>query len=1462
MKTNLVRSSLIALSVLLLIAAGNGTERQKNEKNRDVTRIVGQPSHGDTRKALSVQKPSVSEESQAGPKFDMRRIGHEVNILKKISEERKIMERMQQSHTNAEREPAVREAVGAQHLDKVKIFGKPTRFFQAPFVQRKANSPATSQSLASNVLINGKPRDTVYVGDPITLSFSFAPNYFSATVNIYIDADSNGVISAGDILLGGNALMLDNDENDDDQATGTYKLTFNNNDDLNRIAATLLFEVNDYASVSSAMLTVRQKPTSSIVFGTMNPPIPYLVCYVPASPSGFYVFTDSAGKFSFYIDRQVTTQLTLHPFDFTGMTNGYVPPQSNSLSITSDTTKVDITFLAATSFIEGYVKDQTGGAIKNAYVEADGNDFYIETTTDTTGYYKVGVKPGSWYMYLNISWTADYLRSTSSTPTIVVSSNATVRRDFSFVKANSTISGKIVLNASGIGGIRIYASTDSIYNNVVSSADGKYSMPVYKPSTGTKLYYVEPNFYVNGYFVTVPTQSGIQPGATNVNFEIKKIAGGLKGRITDINTGTPIPNATISVSGPTYVSRMSNDSGFYYMSLQDGMYSISVNANSYYYYAESNIGIAGSVVTKNISLLRSGSFSGTVKDGEGNSLTNASIYSVDSTGYTTGYGYPDNSGKYTVSSLKTSKYRAYASLNGYIPQWYNKVSVMDSAAFFQVTDGYDTPNINFVLSRGGTISGKVVDKLGKPIAGIEIEVIDTSYNYRAYTTTNDSGFYTAGGLVTGKYYVGSYSSLYLEQWYQGASTPFTATKITVVTNQNTANINFTLSSGASISGMVKTKSNVAIGNANIFVLDSALYSSTYAYSNDSGYYYIPKLGSGKKYYVVAYASGYALRWYNNVSSPDSATPIVLLEEESRKNINFNLPLASTISGKVFDDAGKPISYANVYVEDIAGTSYFYGSTDQEGNYSVSSLSGGKYYVRANDYSHLEQWFDHRVTRQQADKVTVVEESVTSNINFNLQKAAGLSGTVVDDSSGLAISYIYVNATRKSDGSQYTTSTNLDGSYYFPLSAGSYIVRAFDYSSSYVPQYYAPPGGTAFRANAKEVTVVEGQSPRVADFRLQKRKDFYAFTSEKLGMTMTNFGSLSFWADSTLPRGRWPLPSSPNYLFDGNIWVGGKISDVTYVSGGQYGSKYDEWSPLWNYTAKSNSDSQRVETVFSDIDGYSGSSIRNLVVRQTGYSWKNADYAIYQYTILYQPALTYTLPSIQNAYVGFFVDFDIVQGGAADKVGIDKSNNLIYMFNSATPNGVNMGVRLLSGPKARLTWWNIKSDPQNDTLRYEKMTKDTSTAIPNVADDYRVFVSAGPFATVKPGDSISVSIAIVAGNGAAGIIAASKEALAKYVLVGVQERTIETVPKEFALDQNYPNPFNPSTTIAFDIPSQSFVSLRVYNILGQEVAALVDEIRPAGRYYERWNANNAASGIYFYNIRAGSFTQTRKMMFLK
>lgn len=89
-----------------------------------------------------------------------------------------------------------------------------------------------------------------------------------------------------------------------------------------------------------------------------------------------------------------------------------------------------------------------------------------------------------------------------------------------------------------------------------------------------------------------------------------------------------------------------------------------------------------------------------------------------------------------------------------------------------------------------------------------------------------------------------------------------------------------------------------------------------------------------------------------------------------------------------------------------------------------------------------------------------------------------------------------------------------------------------------------------------------------------------------------------------------------------------------------------------------------------------------------------------------------------------------------------------------------------------------------------------------------------------------------------------------------------IPTTYSLDQNYPNPFNPSTTIRFAIPGDEKVSLKIYNVLGQQVSELLNQEMKAGSYEYKFNATNLSSGIYFYTINAGTYTATRKMIYLK
>jgi hypothetical protein len=106
-----------------------------------------------------------------------------------------------------------------------------------------------------------------------------------------------------------------------------------------------------------------------------------------------------------------------------------------------------------------------------------------------------------------------------------------------------------------------------------------------------------------------------------------------------------------------------------------------------------------------------------------------------------------------------------------------------------------------------------------------------------------------------------------------------------------------------------------------------------------------------------------------------------------------------------------------------------------------------------------------------------------------------------------------------------------------------------------------------------------------------------------------------------------------------------------------------------------------------------------------------------------------------------------------------------------------------------------------------------------------------------------------------------EAIFYSMLTDVEDEQ-NLMPSEFYLAQNYPNPFNPSTSIKYQVSSISDVSLKVYDLLGREVATLVNEEKPAGTYEITFDASGLSSGVYYYKLQADTFIETKKMILVK
>jgi hypothetical protein len=154
-------------------------------------------------------------------------------------------------------------------------------------------------------------------------------------------------------------------------------------------------------------------------------------------------------------------------------------------------------------------------------------------------------------------------------------------------------------------------------------------------------------------------------------------------------------------------------------------------------------------------------------------------------------------------------------------------------------------------------------------------------------------------------------------------------------------------------------------------------------------------------------------------------------------------------------------------------------------------------------------------------------------------------------------------------------------------------------------------------------------------------------------------------------------------------------------------------------------------------------------------------------------------------------------------------------------------------------------------------------------DYTMLMNLGPL-TLPQGDTIEIAAALVISQGANRLesvtllkndVAWVRDFYLAGGIVGVGEGG-DALPKSFGLLQNYPNPFNPTTSIEYALPRGGHVALKVYNVLGGEVATLVDGEQGAGTFKTTWDASGLPSGVYFYRLTAGEHVQTRKMVLMK
>lgn len=271
------------------------------------------------------------------------------------------------------------------------------------------------------------------------------------------------------------------------------------------------------------------------------------------------------------------------------------------------------------------------------------------------------------------------------------------------------------------------------------------------------------------------------------------------------------------------------------------------------------------------------------------------------------------------------------------------------------------------------------------------------------------------------------------------------------------------------------------------------------------------------------------------------------------------------------------------------------------------------------------------------------------------------------------------------------------------------------------------------------------------------------------------------------------------------------------------------------------------------------------VRTAVLGWLNQKYFIVRFTVIADSAGLGTLHfgGIVVPRVGKIYGGETVKYSAANKTA--------YFFRVGDSPLSYWGVRAL-GPQATgvrsMDWDDYSADPDadaaTDSMRYAMTTYTGFDAEVVAGSNGSVYsVNAGSKTFTAKGDSAVLYYAVAYAATEADMFTAMTAAAAKYAaFVTSVRRTESPAPAAFSLGNNYPNPFNPSTQISFSVAQSSDVRLSVTDALGREVSVVVDRRMEPGQYVASFNAANLSAGIYYSTMRAGRFSETRKMLLVK
>jgi hypothetical protein len=763
----------------------------------------------------------------------------------------------------------------------------------------------------------------------------------------------------------------------------------------------------------------------------------------------------------------------------------------------------------------------------------------------------------------------------------------------------SSISGH-VYDADGV--TPLYDAIISVYNydfgyyisGATSGSDGRYTVTGLPDGE----YRVQAQYtdYISEYYQSTYDQKQAAPVSVtvpddtpNIDFTLE-VGGSISGHVYEADGTIPIRGAQVyaGLVGGRYgrLAITGSDGSYTIRGLPDGKYRVQTQYTEDYireYYQETysyseatpvSVTVPDDTPNINFTLEVGGTISGHVYEAGGSTPVAGAEVSADLISGDFGTGTrTDSNGSYTIAGLPSGEYRVRAEAAGYIREYYQETYSYSQATAVSVNVPDNTPNIDFTLEVGGTISGYVYRADGStPIesATVYANLIDGDYGMSARTGTD--GSYTVTGLPSGNYRVNVRADGYISEYYDGTYNYIVATPVSVTMPDDTPNIDFSLEVGGSISGYVyEADGTTPVAGAEVsasLIYDEAMEPPEPVrpvITGSDGGYTISGLPSGN-YRVSAHAEGYIWEYYDSAYAYNQAASVSVAAPDDSTNIDFTLEVGGTISGHVYEaDGTTPVDNVRVYARDYDTGAYDYAWTATDGSYILTGLSSGKYRVRAEADDYIREYYDGAYNQHEAALVTVTAPGETGSINFTLDIGGTISGHVyeADGTTPIESATVYANLI---DGDySMSTRTGSDGGYTVTgLPSGNYrvSVRADGYISEYYDSTYYYTMGTPVSVTMPEDT------PNI-DFTLEVGGSISGYVYEADGTTPIAGAAVSaklIGGEVTEPREPVPRPVKPVITSsDGSYTVSGLRSGDYMVSVRAEGNIWEYYDSAYAYS---------------------------------------------------------------------------------------------------------------------------------------------------------------------------------------------------------------------------------------------------------------------------------------------------------